>query len=159
MLLLEFIVDIMLTLNSEVIEGVQSKENDLILQVNTLKDSIRVNAIADIVNLLVNNVLANHHQFKPVRIKQTLYCLAQLIDWNELRYFEGLIMSCMALLKNTETRQVMKNGAFNCIQAAVSKGMDYGLKIQVVEQLQFLDIVEFFAPHCPKQLVIDNCDD
>lgn len=54
--------------------------------------------------------------------------------------------------------QGVKNGAFNCVQAVVSKGMDYPMKIQIVEMLGFLQIVEHFKLQ-NTTLDIDQIDD
>ena len=36
------------------------------------------------------------------------------------------------------------NGAFNCVQAVVSKGMDHTQRIQLINQINFLEILEHF---------------
>ena len=55
--------------------------------------------------------------------------------------------------------QELKNGAFNCIQAVVSKGMDHASKIGFIRDLHFLEILDFFGPMQKPELDIETCDD
>ena len=74
-----------------------------------------------------STILENHAHFDPQVVKDTLNVFAQLIDWNDLQYFESMVKACIQFLQpdNNTVPKYMKNGAFNCVQAVVSKGMDY----------------------------------
>lgn len=110
-----------------------------------VKDGVRAHAIQDIVAGLSNTVLANYTQLDEALVARTLDVLAQLIDWNDLSYFESLVQSCISFLQQSGgVSQSLKNGAFNCVQAVVTKGMDHLQKIQLIGQINFLEILDHF---------------
>ena len=62
-----------------------------------------------------------------------------------------MIRSCIAILQalgaadqQNLVPMYMKNGAFDCVQAVVCKGMEYAQKIEVVQSMQFLEVIEHF---------------
>ena len=65
--------------------------------------------------MLSDCVLQNYQSFPKNDVRDTLFVLAQLIDWNELVDFEPLVMPCMQLLQDNAQPQSIKNGAFNCL--------------------------------------------
>ena len=52
-----------------------------------VKDGVRLYGIESIVQIL-QSVLENYQSFDEKIVKDTLNILAQLIDWNELKYFQ-----------------------------------------------------------------------
>ena len=69
---------------------------------NRVKDGIRQFAIQDIVKNFFDMVLTNMQTLDSKMVADTLHVLAQLIDWNELQYFESLVQSCIEFLQNPE---------------------------------------------------------
>ena len=65
----------------------------------------------------------------------------------------------MGLLKTQNVPQAIHNGAMNCVQAAVSKGMDHAQKIELISQLNYLDVVAYFQAMPKPELDINTCDD
>ena len=59
-----------------------------------VKDKIRAKDIGLITSFLMEVIIKNAQNFDDKTVKQTFKILAQLIDWNELSYFETLIGSC-----------------------------------------------------------------
>ena len=80
----------MLTLHTDVVER-DSKEVFDIQMTGRLKDSIRTNGIKDVITVLNDGVLNNHSAFTEQDVQNTLNVFAQVVDWNELTFFEGLI--------------------------------------------------------------------
>ena len=64
--------------------------------------------------------------------------LAQLIDWNTLNLFSGLVPAFKQMLGYREFRAE----AFSCLNAIVDKGMSEDEKVQVIMSLDFLQIVK-----------------
>jgi hypothetical protein len=93
-------------------------------------------------------------------VTRTLEIFSQLIDWNELTIFEGMVQSCIQLLQQdgTQIPQRLKNGAFNCISAVVCKGMDKTQKINLIRQLNFIPMISEFEL-TRKDLCIDTAED
>ena len=149
----------MLTLHTEVVERVEQKEVFEIQLACRLKDSIRANSVQDVITVLNDGVLGNHQAFSEQEVENTLNVFAQLVDWNELAYFRALIQSCLGLLKTQNVPQAIHNGAINCVQAAVSKGMDHAQKIELISQLNYLDVVAHFQAMPKPELDINTCDD
>lgn len=129
-----FIVKVMKTFNSELIERGEAKVSHDLLIATQVKDGIRQLAITSILDMLLDTVLSKMALFSKEEVQDVLYILAQLIDWNELPQFEGLVSHCMQALQSNDPAfgQEYKNGAFNCIQAVVCKGMDHNEKIGVI---------------------------
>ena len=48
------------------------------------------------------NILQNYQSLDLDTVKNTLDIFAQLIDWNELSYFESLVQSCIQFLQFPE---------------------------------------------------------
>lgn len=71
-------------------------------------------------------------------VRQTLRVLAQLIDWNTLTIFANLLPFFKGFLQFEQYRAT----AFECLGAIVDKGMSESEKINVVEQLGFLQILQ-----------------
>lgn len=74
--------------------------------------------------------------------------------------FESICQKCFEILQSSDpgVTQPLKNGSFSCVQALVNKGQDHAFKIGVINQLNFLDILDFFKlQHI--DLDIDNLDD
>jgi hypothetical protein len=86
-------------------------------------------------------ILQNYTQFDLKITRSTLEIFAQLIDWNDLHHFEAMVQSCIQLLQNPEA-QTLRNGAFNCVQAVASKGMEcHQLKLDMLHHLNFIAII------------------
>jgi hypothetical protein len=81
----------MLTIHSEVVDRAEKKSLKELEKCSRLKDSMRMFATKDVVEILSNIVLNNIQQFNQNDSKNTLNIFAQLIDWNELSFFEGII--------------------------------------------------------------------
>ena len=65
----------------------------------------------------------------------------------------------MATRMNTiVVSQPLVNGAFNCVQAVVSKGMDHNDRIQKLSELDFLALLESYELK-NKTIDIDKVDD
>lgn len=147
------------TLNYELVERNQESKTAEDMAVSTrVKDGIRTHAIQDVVAGLSNTVLANHGLLDEALVARTLDVLAQLIDWNDLCYFESLIQGCYSFLQQAGVSQPLRNGAFNCVQAVVTKGMDHVQKIQLIGQINFLEILDHFQMQ-HTNLDIDNFED
>jgi hypothetical protein len=63
---------------------------------------------------------------------------SQLIDWNSLTLFGNLVPFFKGFLQYKEYRAA----AMECLNAIVDKGMSEVEKITVIEQLQFLELLE-----------------
>jgi len=87
---------------------------------------------------MFTNVLPQYQQLEAKTIRQTLQVCAQLIDWNSLTLFGNLVQFFKGFLQYKEYRAA----AFDCLNAIVDKGMSEVEKITVIDQLQFLEILE-----------------
>lgn len=105
----------MLTFNVELVEKLETKTQDDLKMSTNVKDCIRQHAIKDIINTLTGCVLEHYQSYKADDVRDTLFVLAQLIDWNDLADFEPLVVPCMSLLQDGQQPQSIRNGAFNCI--------------------------------------------
>ena len=78
----------MLAFNEEVVERTETKSYHEVELCMRVKDGVRDFAIKDILTVL-NTLVLNKIEFKDQKlVKDTLFIMAQLIDWNELQYFE-----------------------------------------------------------------------
>ena len=85
----------MLTFNDEVIERSETKSNNEVELCMTVKDGVRQHAIKDILTVLNSLVLNQFESHDKKLVKDTLFVIAQLIDWNDLQYFEQLVQTCI----------------------------------------------------------------
>lgn len=104
-----------------------------------IKDGIREYAIKEIVYLL-QQALLNFEQFDEEQIEDILEVFAQLIDWNAIEIFNQSILIFKEMLINGK----FKVGAIKCLQAVVTKGMDYHLKVELIVNLEFMQLLESF---------------
>ncbi len=88
----------MLTFNQEVVERSELKSNHEVELCMRVKDGVRENAIKDILTVLNSLVLNNFESHDKKLVKDTLFVMAQLIDWNDLQYFEQLVQTCIYFL-------------------------------------------------------------
>ena len=88
----------MLTFNEEVVERSELKSNHEFELCMRVKDGVRENAIKDILTVLNSLVLNNFESHDKKLVKDTLFVMAQLIDWNDLQYFEQLVQTCIYFL-------------------------------------------------------------
>ena len=63
----------------------------------------------------------------------------------------------LVILGDNDQHQLIKNGAFNCIQAFVNKGMDAPSKMSVIKSLNFIEIVNHFNV-MSSDFDIETCD-
>eukprot|EP00347_Sterkiella_histriomuscorum_P020494 403337586 len=138
-LYMSFIVKCMLVFEEELVERSEKKSNVLLEQQNRVKDAIRNSSITDIIFML-SQVLQNYTIFDEELVNNTLEVMAQLIDWNALELFGEQINIFKAFLQMKKFR----NNALSCIHAIAYKGMDYPLKVELLVNLGFLDILESF---------------
>ena len=73
-------------------------------------------------------------------VNDSLEVMGQLIDWNALELFGDYIEIFKSFLGNVKFR----TGALSCFHAIVYKGMDYPLKVELIVNLRFMDIIESF---------------
>lgn len=78
-----YIINVLSTFNSELVERGEAKVSRDLLVATQVKDGVRHFAISDILEVLQKTVLANA-ALSQDEIKDVLYILAQLIDWNDL---------------------------------------------------------------------------
>ena len=78
--------------------------------------------------------------FDEETVNETLEVMSQLIDWNALELFGGQIDVFKNFLGNVKFR----NNAMMCIHSIVYKGMDYPLKVELIVNLGFMDVLESF---------------
>ncbi len=78
----------MLVFNEEVVERNETKSYHEVELCMKVKDGVRELAIKDILTVLNTLVLSNIEVKDQKLVKDTLFIMAQLIDWNELHYFE-----------------------------------------------------------------------
>jgi len=78
----------MLVFNEEVVERNETKSYHEVELCMKVKDGVRELAIKDILTVLNTLVLSNIEVKDQKLVKDTLFIMAQLIDWNELQYFE-----------------------------------------------------------------------
>ena len=90
----------MLTFNVELVEKSETKTQDDLRMATNVKDCIRQHAIKDIISTLTSCVLEHFQQYKGDEVRDTLFVLAQLIDWNDLGDFEPLVNPCLQLLQD-----------------------------------------------------------
>ena len=79
-------MSIFLTFDDEVVERSEANKGDILVS-SKLKDLVRQQAIKPIVEILIQT-LQNQQQLKDELVNDTLLCLAQLIDWNDLELFK-----------------------------------------------------------------------
>ena len=79
-----FIIKVLDTLNSELIERGETKVSFDVMLAQKVKDGIRAHSISSILEMLQNTVLGNSNLFSKEEVKKVLDILAQLIDWNDL---------------------------------------------------------------------------
>ena len=127
----DFILQIFEIFNADIIERGEHMTNDDVMKANEVKEVMRSHAIEPITDFFIQTILANFKSLKTETVERSLHILAQLIDWNELKFFVALVKDfCQPILNDPNTSQKLKNGAFNCVQACVSKGMrDHSEKI------------------------------
>ena len=102
-----------------------------------IKDFVRDGQIGPIVTVLLQ-VIANYNLFPKKTVKGTLKVLAQLIDWNELNFFQSLIAPCQEFVKIKGFRA----GAFACLGAMVGKGMmEPVAKLTMIKQIEFMEML------------------
>ncbi|CDW81505.1 exportin-t [Stylonychia lemnae] len=123
----------------ELVERQDNKTTHLLEQQARVKDGIRKGAINDIIFVL-SQVLQNYQLFDEEMVNDTLEVMGQLIDWNALELFGGLIELFKSFLNNPKYRA----NAISCFHSIVYKGMDYPQKVELIVNLQFLDILESF---------------
>lgn len=147
------------TIQAELIERGETKSVDDIQVTTRVKDGYRQYAVADTVQAFDNYILQNS-ELDDLTISRALDVLATLIDWNEIQYFESLCQRCFSILQSQDANvtQPLKNGSFNCIQALVNKGQDHAAKIDLIQQLTFLEILEHFQLQ-NTEMDIDNYED
>lgn len=71
-----FLIQVMLTLHSEIVDRIESKEVFDIQLASRLKDCIRANAIKDIITVLNEGVLARHATYTELEVENTLNVFA-----------------------------------------------------------------------------------
>lgn len=87
----KFYVRVMQTLNSELVERSVAMTNEEKATSQVVKEGVRVHAIQPIVNIFGNIVLKNYQSFHQEDVKNSLFILAQLIDWNDLNHFGEVV--------------------------------------------------------------------
>ena len=88
-----FIIKTLQIFDEELVERFQAKPPAEVFLSSKVKDFVREGQIGPIVTVLLQ-VIANYELFPKKSVKGTLKVLGQLIDWNELHYFESLIKPC-----------------------------------------------------------------
>lgn len=74
----------MLVFNEEVVERNETKSYHEVELCMRVKDGVREFAIKDILTV-INTLVLNNIEFKDQKlVKDSLFIMAQLIDWNEL---------------------------------------------------------------------------
>ena len=104
-------------MNQDLVERGETKSVYELDIANRVKDGVRENSIEVIIQSLATSVLMKYALMDQKIVQETLNIYAQLIDWNDLKYFESLVQSCIGFLQD-QTGAVspqLKNGAFNCV--------------------------------------------
>ena len=128
----------MLTFNEEVVES-QDESKGGHERNNRIKDGVRQYAINDLVYILVQ-ALANYSFFEEDTVNELFQVLAQLIDWNALELFGASI----ELIRSFLEMQSFRKNALRCLSAIVQKGMEYPVKVELIVNMQFMDILASF---------------
>ena len=74
----------MLIFNEEVVERSETKSSQEVDLCMKVKDGVREHAIKDILTVLNSLVLNQFESHDKKLVKDTLFVMAQLIDWNDL---------------------------------------------------------------------------
>ena len=132
-----FLVKTLLTLDEECVERAEAKSMKELTIANNVKDGMRVESVPQLVQMFTS-VLQQYQHLEAKTIRQTLRVCSQLIDWNSLTLFGNLVPFFKGFLQYKEYRAA----AMECLNAIVDKGMSEVEKITVIEQLQFLELLE-----------------
>ena len=131
-----FIIKTLQIFDEELVERYQAKPPAEVFLSSKVKDFVREGQIGPIVTVLLQ-VIANYELFPKKSVKGTLKVLGQLIDWNELHYFESLIKPCQEFVKVKGYRA----GALACLGAIAGKGMEPVQKMTLIKQLEFMELL------------------
>jgi len=88
--------------------------------------------------------------------------IAQLIDWNALEHFGGLILLVNKFLEESESQAEFKRHRKQCIRvihAVADKGMDYPLKVDILTRLQYAPLMSSFVIKYRDRILVEGVAD
>lgn len=136
---LKFTFWVLENINDDIIEREAWTKNEDIAIANRVKDGMRENDVKNIVGLC-QTVLDNYESLDKVIVVGAIDTLADLIDWNELTLFESSFDKITKLLDSKEYQQ----NALYWFYSFMHKGMDSGVKIQLIRDLNIIEKIKSF---------------